>query len=401
MAGRKTPHPQQHESVPGVPRLYAEEADHGTGAFLSPLLPVPTSPPPPPAPERKRPTVEEPPETIRAFHDSGEFEATEEIPDVNVGGPTSVIPNLAKDDEIPNLSEDDGTHTDKTALLLDRSRRQGDRPTLTILTGVSAGLVVPLDKLPLTIGRAKGVEMQLSDAGVSRKHARVASPVAGLYVLEDLGSTNGVRVNGLRAKRCDLRAGDRVQLGPEVVLQFAFLDDAEENLTKHLYTAATRDALTLALNRGTFDERLLAELSYSRRHGAKLCLIMLDVDHFKRVNDTYGHVAGDLVLREVAHTVRRTIRNEDVFARYGGEEFALLVRGETRAQAAVFAERIRVAVSAAEAKWHAAALKVTISLGVAELSECAAAAGPKDFIALADQRLYRAKELGRNRVVSE
>lgn len=330
--------------------------------------------------------VEPAPETVRALPDSGRVSTT--------------VPDLTGDNEIPDLAADDGTHTDKTAMMMDRSLRQGDRPTLTILTGVSAGLVCALDKLPVTIGRAKGVELLLSDAGVSRKHARVVSPAAGLYVLEDLGATNGVRVNGVRSSRSDLHAGDRIQLGPDVVLQFAYLDSAEENLTKQLYMAATRDGLTFALNRGTFDERLTAELSYARRHESRLAIIMFDVDHFKRVNDTHGHVAGDNVLREVAQTVLRTIRNEDVFGRYGGEEFAVLVRGETCAQAALFAERLRVAVASAQARWQDVAIRVTISLGVAELSECRAAGGPKDFLALADKRLYAAKQAGRNRVCS-
>ncbi len=390
VGSRKRADPGSEEAPSSVPRLYGEEGDDGGGTHdgwlkMTARPPSPTAPslerhPPPSRDALPTNPMDTIPETVRALDDVDQ-------------------PPVARlSSEIPDLAPDDGTHTDKTAIMLDRSVRQGERPTLTILTGMRAGSVFSVEKVPLTIGRAKTSDVRLDDAGVSRNHARLVRAATGEHFVEDAGSTNGVRVNGVRTQRSELRAGDRVQLGPEVVLQFAFLDDTEENLTKQLYAAATRDGLTSALNRGAFDERLTSEISYARRHQAPLSLVMFDVDHFKRVNDTYGHICGDAVLREVAKLVQRTIRTEDVFGRYGGEEFAVVVRGQTFEQAVLLAERLRVAVATLPIVCQAGTISVTISLGVASMAECKGAAVGTELVAAADRRLYAAKQAGRNRV---
>jgi diguanylate cyclase (GGDEF)-like protein len=199
----------------------------------------------------------------------------------------------------------------------------------------------------------------------------------------------------------ELQNGDRIQVGPTQMLRFSITDDAEEELQRRLYESSTRDGLTRAFNRKYLNERLPAEIAHARRHKTELALLMLDLDRFKEVNDAYGHLAGDMLLRVVASHLLRLIRLEDVLARYGGEEFVVLVRSTAPKDAAVLAERIRTTVEALTITPpdSSLSLSVTVSVGVSSLSELAAEAGPNELLAMADARLYRAKVGGRNRVV--
>jgi diguanylate cyclase (GGDEF)-like protein len=283
------------------------------------------------------------------------------------------------------------------------SRR--DRAVLTILTGVNAGQVLRLPDGEASLGRGRDATFRIEDVGISRKHARIVHTESGAFVVEDLGSTNGVFVDGTRITRHEVKSGDRIQIGPNVVLRFALVDPTEENLARQLYEASTRDPLTQAFNRKAFTERLAAEVAYATRHRAHLGVLILDLDHFKNVNDTHGHAAGDVVLRVVAAQIARTIRLEDVFARYGGEEFVILTRGIGVDKLARFGDRLRVAVERLQIPWEGHDLRATVSVGVAMLAEsgtegAAAAELGERMVSLADQRLYRAKEQGRNRVVS-
>jgi diguanylate cyclase (GGDEF)-like protein len=220
-------------------------------------------------------------------------------------------------------------------------------------------------------------------------------------VLEDLGSTNGTFVGGLRIDRVELRSGDRIHIGPKVSVSFAILDSQAELMTHQLYESAMRDTLTRAHNRRYLIERMESEIAYARRHATRLSLIMFDIDHFKRVNDAHGHLAGDEVLREVAALVSRLIRTEDVFARYGGEEFVVLARGIEHGNAARFAERIRTAVERLEIAGEDTVLRVTISAGVASLDELPEGSRESEVLfRVTDERLYKAKSAGRNRVIS-
>jgi diguanylate cyclase (GGDEF)-like protein len=184
-----------------------------------------------------------------------------------------------------------------------------------------------------------------------------------------------------------------------VHLRFAITDDMEEHLLRDLYESSVRDPLTGVYNRKHFNERLAMEIAYSRRHRTPLALLMIDIDHFKQVNDTYGHLAGDRVLKAMAAIVMRTIRTEDIFARYGGEEFTVIARGIEGKGAMVLAERIRSLVETArivrEDKW----IPVTLSVGVATGRCCGDDLVPEKLVGLADQRLYQAKLEGRNRAV--
>ena len=320
------------------------------------------------------------------------------------GGPAtekSPVHPLDRSGVIPSAhGDDDAPSTEQTHVVAPRSIRTAQRPTLMMMAGDGAGRVLRINEDRTTLGRSKRATVELRENGVSRVHCAIVREKSGRWMIEDLGSTNGTLVNGGRVTRVELSAGDRIQLGPDVVMQFGFYDDAEESLATKLYEAATRDPLTRAHNRRYLMERLSAEVSFATRHSQKLALVMFDIDHFKQVNDQHGHAVGDAVLREVAFAVTQTLRNEDVLARYGGEEFVVLARGLSLKNGALLAERMRKALESRSIEIDSKKLRVTVSAGVAALDECNVPNGAS-LLGLADARLYRAKDTGRNCVVAK
>jgi diguanylate cyclase (GGDEF)-like protein len=274
-----------------------------------------------------------------------------------------------------------------------------DRATLTLVSGPSAGALYSLPLDEYIIGRGKECGIRVDDPGISRSHARIVRQAPGSYLVEDLDSRNGTFVNAQRISRQTLAEGDRIGLGSTAELRFGFTDVDEEARLRSLYESSVLDGLTGAFNRKHFNERIHGEIAYAKRHKTPLSLILFDLDHFKRINDTHGHLGGDHVLKSVAGLVKRTLRAEDVFARYGGEEFAIIARGIEVLRAAMFAERIRTTVLGARIEFNRTNVPVTISLGVASLECCGDAAGHEALVAKADERLYAAKRGGRNRTV--
>ena len=188
-------------------------------------------------------------------------------------------------------------------------------------------------------------------------------------------------------------------MGRSTILKFGFQDDLEANMQSQLLESALRDGLTGAYNKRFFEERIDDEFHFASRHGTSLALLLLDIDHFKSVNDTHGHLAGDRVLKSFADCVHRTIRTEDVFARYGGEEFAVLLRSTDMEKAEIAGERIRSAVEAMVIEVDGTEIKVTTSVGLAGIPEHALK-DSTELIESADRALYEAKRGGRNRVLS-
>jgi two-component system cell cycle response regulator len=277
-----------------------------------------------------------------------------------------------------------------------------DRATLTLLSGMAAGASFALMRSrPTLIGRGEDADVVIDDTAISRHHAHVYRAVTGHYIIEDLQSTNGTFVNGQRVQRVMLSSGFRVQLGPECVLRFAVVDETEETLQRRLYEGTIFDSLTGAYNRKYLFERLQSEVTRVQRSGEGLSVLMLDVDHFKAVNDNHGHAEGDRVLCEIAKIVRGVMRASDIFARYGGEEFAVLARTRDHGEALALAERVRRAVESGGFAPQSATAKVTVSIGVASISECAPRGDGRELVGIADRRLYGAKEAGRNQVCSE
>jgi diguanylate cyclase (GGDEF)-like protein len=273
------------------------------------------------------------------------------------------------------------------------------RPILTVLTGFEAGRVVAMPS-DMVIGRASDCQLVLSDPGVSRAHVRIVQRQNEVRVL-DLGSKNGTFVAEqlVGAEGRVVEVNDVIRLGPHVSIRFARMTFLEEKLARDLYDSSMRDPLTRAYNRRYLAQRLAAEAAYVVRHGGHLSVMCFDFDHFKKINDRCGHAVGDAVLRNGAAVVANTLRSEDVLARVGGEEFVVVLRGIGRSSAIACAERVRLAVESAEFSAEGVSTRATISIGVATSDEVALDSSGMVLVKHADQRLYEAKTLGRNRVV--
>jgi len=282
----------------------------------------------------------------------------------------------------------------------DPHKRRRDRGTLVMLAGPEPGALYPIDPKGATvIGRGEQSTMRLGDRGLSRRHVRLFR-LQGAFWIEDLRSTNGTFLNGERLDEPrELADGDRIQIGQETVLAFQLQDEEEQEAARKLYESAVKDGLTQVHNRRYLDERLEQELAYAVRHKSALSVLLLDVDHFKSVNDTFGHGVGDAVLRMLAQTVRRLVRTEDLVARYGGEEFCVVARGVPASGAAVLGERLRTTIAEMAVPLPDRVLQVTASIGVATFGGQTPYGSPEALFEAADAALYRAKETGRNRVV--
>jgi two-component system cell cycle response regulator len=248
------------------------------------------------------------------------------------------------------------------------------------------------------IGRGRTAEVRLFDEGVSREHARIRTDGIRLYV-EDLGSRNGTFCNGKKVDApVPLGDGDKIQVGRTTILKFTYHDALDESFHEQMYESALRDALTKAYNKRYFADRLDGEFRFARRHDTSMALLMLDIDHFKKINDTYGHPAGDAVLVAVADALTRSVRNEDVVARYGGEEFAIILRSINVEGGRMLGERLRRMIELLQVDVGGShPLKVTVSIGVAAFPESNVQNGV-ELVEAADTALYRAKNGGRNRI---
>lgn len=278
-----------------------------------------------------------------------------------------------------------------------RARSQRDRAYLIVLQGSNVGEMHEIDSAETVLGRGQTSSLRLNDEGVSRKHARI-NRAGDKYIIEDLNSSNGTLVNGTSVTQRILEDGDKISLGSITILKFTYHDHLDVSFQQQMLDAALRDGLTKAFNKRYFLGRIETELAYAKRHMSALSLVMFDVDHFKRVNDTYGHLAGDLVLTKISKVTTHTVRTEDVFARYGGEEFAVLCRGVNLSNAGILGERLRSAMELSVFEHEGTRMPITISVGVAAFPELVIET-PEQLIGAADEALYQAKRTGRNRVL--
>lgn len=284
-----------------------------------------------------------------------------------------------------------------TDALLERSKPLGP-PCLVVFYGENIGLRHPLDQPEVIIGRAGQSEIHIDHNSVSRQHAKIETN-EGHSRISDLGSTNGTYVNDVRVDSIDLRDGDIVRIG-NVIFKYLSGTNIEAKYHEEIYRLTTIDGLTNAYNKRYFLETLERELNRAHRYRRWLSLVMLDVDHFKRVNDTYGHLAGDDILRELAKVVADNLRREDIFARYGGEEFAIILPEIDTEGAANVSEKLRELVATHRFDVGESGIQVTVSLGVMSLVPGEDLLPLDDFISRADGKLYDAKRGGRNRVVA-
>ena len=271
---------------------------------------------------------------------------------------------------------------------------------VVVYAGTQLGRVFPLIPGVNVLGRAPSVDIALVDEEVSRTHAWITlGPSPEEITIEDQGSTNGTILNGQAITgKVALTAGDRIALGNHV-LKLVAMDTLERAFHTLLLDQSTRDALTGLGNRRTTLEELQGRFELGRRHNRPLSVIMCDLDHFKLINDTLGHGAGDFVLTEFGERVRRNLRNTDIAGRIGGEEFLLVLPETDMEGALLLANRLRAATGEFAFELASGPITVTCSLGVAQ--SCAEDRDGGALMARADGALYVAKRQGRNQVVAD
>jgi diguanylate cyclase (GGDEF)-like protein len=265
------------------------------------------------------------------------------------------------------------THNSAPAVEPER-RVSGPSPYLVVISGPSFGEMYRIKGERTVLGRGERADVRLLDEGISRAHTAVERD-GGKLVLVDLGSMNGT-------------------FGSATILKFTFQDKATERYQRQLFESALRDGLTGTFNRRYFEDRLHTEMRFAARHAKSVGLLFVDIDHFKKINDSHGHQAGDFVLSAVAREMTATVRMEDVIARYGGEEFAIICRETEPAGLQVLAERLRAAIERKRFEHDGMVIPVTVSVGAAVDPRLA---DPQALIAAADAAMYEAKRAGRNR----
>ena len=277
-----------------------------------------------------------------------------------------------------------------------RSRLADGQACLVLIypAGPLLGRRYELDLPEITIGRGTDCDVQVDRDSVSRKHARIERRDAS-WVVVDLGSTNGTYVNDEPVAGQPLRDGDQLRIG-NAIFKFLTGGNIESAYHEEIYQMTIVDGLTRVYNKRYFSEHAERELARTGRSHRPLSLVLFDLDHFKKVNDTYGHLTGDHVLRELAGRVKARVRREEVFARYGGEEFAVLLPETPRDSALIFAEHIRQLVEAEPVHFEGDTIAVTVSIGVSTVDQEVAL---EELVRQADENLYRAKNGGRNRIV--
>ncbi|MFO0946701.1 MAG: GGDEF domain-containing protein [Planctomycetota bacterium] len=278
-----------------------------------------------------------------------------------------------------------------------RRRIRGNGCLLKIFPAEISQGPLELPSTRFVIGRGLNCEMVLGDESASREHACIELREEGFFI-RDMRSTNGTFVNEVRITEEMLKDGDRIRIGSSI-LKFLAGDNLEAEYHESIYSMMITDALTGVHNKRFLMETLKRELVRAQRHDRPLTLVMFDFDHFKSINDRYGHVVGDIVLREIVGRIRPRIRGDEVFARYGGEEFVILLPETSLDDAIGFAGRLRALVAEAPISVNSIDIFVTISIGIAVCTG-AIEMEPDDLIAAADHKLYDAKRAGRNRVSS-
>ena len=273
------------------------------------------------------------------------------------------------------------------------------RPALFVVSpGVSFGQRFPLDQHSISVGRSEDCSIHLDEPGVSRQHVSLTVEATGAVLLRDVGSTNGTLVNGRKLRPGEshpLQDGDQICCGG-ALLKFVAAGKSEHAFLEELHRQACTDALTGLANRRHFQNVGEAEFLRARRYGRDLSLLLLDFDHFKQLNDRYGHPCGDAVLAQTSARLQQRLRRPDLIGRWGGEEFVVLLPETDLPRAAIVADALRTLVADHAYRYQGISLEVTISLGVANQDKQHRAF--TDMIAASDAQLLRAKRLGRNRV---
>ncbi|MET0385228.1 MAG: GGDEF domain-containing protein [Polyangiales bacterium] len=295
------------------------------------------------------------------------------------------------------MDSDHDIKTRVTTLEELKVQRKGDDCLVVIYAPVPSdlGRRHVLDQELVTIGRDRENDIVLDSDSVSRRHARVEHREGRIY-LTDLDSTNGTYVNddSEPVRDSQLRRGDQVKIG-DTIFKYLSGSDVEAQYHETIFNMTITDGLTDVGNKKRLDQLVQKEIPRAVRHNRELSLLMVDIDHFKDVNDTYGHLAGDSVLRDLAGILQKRLRPDDELGRYGGEEFAAVLPETSLGGAVKIAEDLRSLVEQHRFIVEGEQIRVTVSIGAAALK---AGMDAKGFFRAADEMLYKAKNSGRNRV---
>ena len=285
--------------------------------------------------------------------------------------------------------------------------RRDLKPALVFLSGELIAVPIPLEREEVILGRALEADVRINDTLVSRQHARITatpseSRVAMEYVLHDLDSRNGTFINGRRVKREKLENGDKITVG-DTILRFDLLDEIDREYQRQIHRLISHDDLTGLLSSRSFFSELRREAGRAKAEERPFCVLMMDGDNFKGVNDKFGHLTGSRTLEEIGFSITTNLRSGDAAARFGGDEFAAFLLDADLAQGIVGAERIRESIEeydfsvvrkGAARETH----NITVSIGVASFPSDSS--DPIELVEMADSALYRAKRSGRNRVAA-
>jgi len=280
------------------------------------------------------------------------------------------------------------------------------RPALIFLSGELLAVPIPLERGEVVLGRALETDVRINDARVSRQHARITAvknqDQTTNYVITDLSSRNGTLLNGQKIARGTLQHGDKITIGSQL-LRFEMLDEIDREYQRQIRRLLSHDDLTGLLSSRSFFSELRREAERAKQENRMFCVLMMDVDHFKAVNDTYGHLTGSKTLEEIGSCITQNLRSGDAAARFGGEEFAAFLLDGELVQGMVAAERIRASIenngfSVIRQGKPSETHHITISIGIAVFPNDSS--DPIELVEMADSALYHAKREGRNRVAA-
>ena len=276
------------------------------------------------------------------------------------------------------------------------SKSMGQAACFVLIEGRPLGRKFPIVPPRVSLGRGEKADLTIDDPSISQLHVDVTVKDGKVWIL-DLGSRNGTFVNDVRVhKEVELKEGDLIRIGT-TIFKFLQAGNIENIYHEKMRDLATIDDLTQIFNKKYILEFLDTEFGRCRSLRIPLSLIMFDLDHFKKLNDHFGHLAGDYVLRKTCAVLKdRLLRSQDVFGRYGGEEFVVILPEAPLQRACEIAERLRSTIENFSFEYDAHKLAVTISLGVSELDVSMQVS--ESLIKKADQALYKAKNSGRNQV---
>ena len=285
--------------------------------------------------------------------------------------------------------------------------RRDLKPALVFLSGDLIAVPIPLEREEVILGRALEADVRVNDTQVSRQHARILAvrdekKQVTEYVLNDLDSRNGTFLNGRRVRRETLENGDKITVG-ETILRFDLLDEIDREYQRQIHRLISHDDLTGLLSSRSFFSELRREAARAAAEERPFCVLMMDGDNFKGVNDAHGHLTGSKTIEEIGFSIMTNLRSGDAAARFGGDEFAAFLLDADLRQGVVAAERMRASIE----KYNFSVVRqakskethhITVSIGVASFPDDSS--DPIELVEMADSALYRAKREGRNRVAA-